>query len=61
MLENGKGQEFCGKDLDEININVDALVSDVEDYSVSGLFKKILNKKLTIYIFSRDEPRYPEV
>jgi len=33
MLENGKGQEYCGKNLDEININVDALVSDIEDYS----------------------------
>lgn len=33
MLENGRGQEFRGKNLDEININVDALVSDVEDYS----------------------------
>lgn len=32
MLENGKGQ-FRGKNLDEININVDAIVSDVEDYS----------------------------
>jgi hypothetical protein len=30
MLENGKGQEFRGKNLDEININVDALVSDVD-------------------------------
>lgn len=33
MLENGKGQEFRGKNLDEININVNSLVSDVEDYS----------------------------
>ncbi|KAL5238907.1 hypothetical protein ACI65C_006317 [Semiaphis heraclei] len=33
MLENERGQEFRGKNLDEININVDALVSDVEDYS----------------------------
>lgn len=33
MLENGWGQEFRGKNLDEININVDALVCDVEDHT----------------------------
>lgn len=31
MLEKGQGQEFRGKTLDKININVDALVSDIEE------------------------------
>lgn len=31
MMEKGKGQEFRGKTLDEININVDTLVSDIEE------------------------------
>lgn len=28
MMEKGQGNEFRGKNLDEININVEALVSD---------------------------------
>lgn len=30
LMEKGRGQEFRGKSLDGININVDSLVSDVE-------------------------------
>lgn len=33
MLEKGNGHEFRGKSLDDIDINVDALVSDIEDHS----------------------------
>lgn len=33
MLEKGNGHEFRGKSLDDINVNVDALVSDIEDHS----------------------------
>lgn len=28
MLEKGRGNEFRGKNVDEININIDSLVSD---------------------------------
>lgn len=30
MTENGKGQEFRGNNLDEINIDVNSLISDDE-------------------------------
>lgn len=31
MMEKGRGEEFRGKNLDEININIDSLISDEEN------------------------------
>lgn len=33
MMEKGQGQEYRGKSLDEIDINIDSLVTDIEESS----------------------------
>jgi len=33
MMEKGQGQEYRGKSLDEIGINIDSLVTDIEESS----------------------------
>lgn len=59
MMENGKGQEYRSKNLDEININIDSLISDEEEnedsVSEDGEKKNKINNIKEYYVKTTDK------
>lgn len=59
MMEKGQGNEYRGKTLDEININVDSVISDVDEIENSS-DDDIINEKVTnnLNIFNEEDIEY---
>jgi len=58
MMGNGKGNEYRGKSLNEININVNELVSDEEstdDEEKKPKNKQVIQKTINCYLYINEK------